>query len=804
MRSEQMPPDSVNCKSVPLRKAVPKGEVPNWADPTSAYRFISMSPTLTKIFCLVLDARLIHHAVKHKVVDVSSQGASIPFLPTEWHTHALMETLSGERRRGKPVWLLFLDWKKAYDKVPPGMLKAILERLGVPTPLTNLLHHWSTSRTTTLHVNGEPSDPIPTAAGVGQGDIFSCILYSIFVNSLQRYLKSKGIGLSPVPGLDIVLLEFVDDGLAPCTSAEAAQTAVRAVKEWGDAFGHELNLKPHKTCVMYMPPDGRPLKQPADGQSLREANGLPAITMADGTEVHYVDHYKYLGLVVYPDPKATLRCNLQKLIGDISKNHSRFFAYNSTLRKLPQTAVVQILKTVCINNYLLSIVDPTQGNIDILDKALRPVMRTATARLPTSTPVSFLSIESGLPSAPFLLARAMLTHLLQTLHTLHRDAPAAKITGAHVQDTLVGRRLDPSTWVARATAYLDKHRPALQIKLGARGNWGQPSAILGRPVGPGILSPSGRVMLPHASLTPDDITMAARIYAMLHAHQELMDKAQKGGLTCHVTTMSHKPDVTRGPSQFYHDLCLGHEYTLSGLATPARATPMSTIAQGAAGVLLPSTTHYINADHQHALIYGRLGTRQLFHHPGPEVWRLGDAKSKEAMQLVNKGLQCPFCPEVACAYHIINECKHPHLAAAQAALRASATDFLPTLATIICQASDGAPARSPELDPALDTLTTSPLPPDWTTPTGQNALFRLTMVLPWPAAAVDDPSAVHIRAMGTLLDHTIVRSSKRHGVANAWVGWGGKRLYNIVRLWASEVDAHYAAHELPPPLPPCT
>ena len=185
------------------------------------------------------------------------------------------------------------------------------------------------------------------------------------------------------------------------------------------------------------------------------------------------------------------------------------------------------------------------------------------------------------------------------------------------------------------------HTATGRVPVRASGNWGQPSAILGRPVGPGILSPSGRVMLPHASLTPDDITMAARIYAMLHAHQELMDKAQKGGLTCHVTTMSHKPDVTKGPSQFYHDLCLGHEYTLSGLATPARATPMSTIAQGAAGVLLPSTTHYINADHQHALIYGRLGTRQLFHHPGPEVWRLGDAKSKEAMQLVNKGLQCP-------------------------------------------------------------------------------------------------------------------------------------------------------------------
>jgi hypothetical protein len=48
----------------------------------------------------------------------------------------------------------------------------------------------------------------------------------------------------------------------------------------------------------------------------------------------------------------------------------------------------------------------------------------------------------------YTFARATLTHLLQTLHTLHRDAPAARITSAHVQDTLVGRRLDSSTWVA--------------------------------------------------------------------------------------------------------------------------------------------------------------------------------------------------------------------------------------------------------------------------------------------------------------------------------------------------------------------
>ena len=80
-------------------------------------------------------------------------------------------------------------------------------------------------------------------------------------------------------------------------------------------------------------------------------------------------------------------------------------------------------------------------------------------------------------------------------------------------------------------------------------------------------------------------------------------------------------------------------------------------------------------------------------------------------------------------------------------------------------------------------------PPDFDSPTGRHFLFRLLMGLPYPAAAVDDPSAIHCRALGTLMDHTTVRNSRRHEIANLWVGWASKTMLNVTKIWSDLVDA---------------
>ena len=775
----RLPPEAMNYKGIPLRKPVPPQESsPNWAAPETLYRFILMSPLLTKILCLCLDARLVHYFTKNQLVDLSSQGASVPHLSTEYHVHALLSTMVQAKHAGKALYLVFIDWKRAYDNVSSDVLTAILERLGVPEPITNLLHYWATHRTTTLHVNGEHSAPIPTAAGVGQGDVFSCVLYNAFIGSLGRFLKSRGIGVKPLPGsgYTLTLLQFVDDGLALTSSAEEAQRALRAIQEWGLAFGHQLNLKPHKTCVMWVPPIGRPAT--AQGVSVQEANGLADITMADGSQVTYVSSYKYLGVSIHADVKETLRGYLDKLIADIKGNHKRYFGFNSLLDSMPPTAVRQFLMTVSVPSYLLSLITPSAANLKALDTALNPLRRTAITglrHLPSSVPSLFTATESGIPTATFLLARAFLTQLLGATSTRHHAAPATQLLRREVAMYTNNEPLPPNSWLKGVLAFLNRYRVALLQTVGAQARFENINSLLLRH--------------PNAPVYPDKITLAARLFATMYSIHHFKELCRAEGLSSNITHLSHTPQPAT-PKQYYFDLLLCLHHAVKSASSPTRATALSCFAPGGAGVLVPSVTRPINPRHIAVLTSLRLGPLSLAF-IGPAKWTLLPTEKNQArIRLASHGAPCPLCTsgKVAHAYHLTGECDHPVLLAVQQALKNAATAFIPTLSDTILRASLGAPPSLPRVM-AHHILTTHPSPPDFDSPTGRHFLFRLLMGLPYPAAAVDDPSAIHCRALGTLMDHTTVRNSRRHEIANLWVGWASKTMFNVTKVWSDLVDA---------------
>lgn len=100
-----------------------------------------------------------------------------------------------------------------------------------------------------------------------------------------------------------------------------------------------------------------------------------------------------------------------------------------------------------------------------------------------------------------------------------------------------------------------------------------------------------------------------------------------------------------------------------------------------------------------------------------------------------QGPQVPLLPRGSLRIPYHQRMQAPPLVAAQDALRASATIFLPILATIISHASDGAPDRSPELGPALATLTTSPSPPTGPPPRAEMPFSAS----PWPCHGPPQP-----------------------------------------------------------------
>jgi hypothetical protein len=765
-----MPEGTTAYKSVPLRKPPSAGSIPNYADPSSAYRFISMGPLVTKILCLAIDARTIHYVTARRLIDFSFQGASVPYMSTEWHTISLVEAVKAEWDNNHDLFLLFIDFKKAYDSVNGEVLTATLLRLGFPPNLVNLLAHWNLTRTTTLYVNGVASDPIPTSAGIGQGDVFSCVLYIIFINSLYNFLKSKGLGVTPYPGVRDVARGFVDDVAALAYSLGDLQRTVSAVQEWGAAFNHTVQSGQKKTAVLHLPVPAK-LKRWYEYVGSNPAV-IPTITpttaLASGERVPFVSNYKYLGYII--DANLSEDEHLRRLMSHISANHSRFFGYNHTLRRLSPTAVCQILKTTCLPGYLNCMVNPTNSNFSAIDSNINSLRRTLLYGLPSSSPTLFLDVESSIPSARFFVTRSILTQLLNMHISTYHDAPAVAAYHAQRAVLAAGGSLPRRAWLRRALAYLAPYVPLLGDYTDIRGT---------------LRLPPGR------ALTPSDASLAAVVYARRVCTAATMSNISASN-TRDVTLFSQRPSPAATAKQHYVDLAFGLAHAAAPASYPSKQTPLSFMAGGGCANLCVRTTSPMDTKgglYLRALLSARLGACSLHYAPlGPASW-IPDAKAVLPVDYhhsIARGSPCPLCKAPSAdPWHILCECPHSAVAAERARLRSRASEYIPVLAEHIFSASPAPHAR--ELEVAY--LDARNLPaPDWFSPSGQALLFRLVMVLPWPATCVDDPLARHALALGTIMDLTVVRNNRLHPIADSWVPWGAKRLMSIFSVWSGAVD----------------
>jgi hypothetical protein len=123
-----------------------------------------------------------------------------------WHVFTLVETIKNWWRQSAPgdrraTYVLFVDLKKAYDKVSPAALWKVLHYMGVPEQLLAVLRYKSDHRKTRLRFNGKLSEPIDMKEGVGQGDPLSPLLFNLFIESfgeaLRRHPGLRGVILRP-------------------------------------------------------------------------------------------------------------------------------------------------------------------------------------------------------------------------------------------------------------------------------------------------------------------------------------------------------------------------------------------------------------------------------------------------------------------------------------------------------------------------------------------------------------------------------------------------------------------------------
>ena len=120
-----------------------------------------------------------------------------------------LESLTSHVDQGLPVDVLYLDFSKAFDKVPHQRLISRLRAHGIGPVLSRWIENWLTDRKQRVKIKGTQSPWTSVTSGVPQGSVLGPKLFTIYINDLDENIKSQ-------------ILKFADDTkiMAPVSNQE--------------------------------------------------------------------------------------------------------------------------------------------------------------------------------------------------------------------------------------------------------------------------------------------------------------------------------------------------------------------------------------------------------------------------------------------------------------------------------------------------------------------------------------------------------------------------------------------------------
>ena len=202
------------------------------------FRGISVIEAMSKIYDYVLYNRL----TKWFIPDREQAGAQSKRSCIE-HIMTLRLLFSYSSAKKLKLFVVFVDFSKAYDRVPRDKLLRTLIRLGCGmTMLLALVAMYTVTRS----ILG--TAVITSAMGVRQGSPTSCFLFIVFVNTLIRMMKERCSRDGFLGWLHLLIL--MDDTVILATSRERLIEKLDILHEYCITHGMLINIDKTKLMVI--------------------------------------------------------------------------------------------------------------------------------------------------------------------------------------------------------------------------------------------------------------------------------------------------------------------------------------------------------------------------------------------------------------------------------------------------------------------------------------------------------------------------------------------------------------------------
>jgi hypothetical protein len=199
---------------------------------------------------------------------------------------------------GRPVDIIYLDFAKAFDKVPYQRLFKKLRAHGIGGSISRWIQNWLSGRRQKVSINKNYSDWQEVRSGVPQGSVLGPILFLIYINDLDVGVISK-------------LGKFADDtklgrGVPNEIEIQSLRDDLNKIFQW--SLDWQMLFNADKCTVMHMGRNNQKIEYKLGDDTLRKS-----------------EQEKDLGVVIHHSGKVAEQCILavkraNAMLGMIKRN----------------------------------------------------------------------------------------------------------------------------------------------------------------------------------------------------------------------------------------------------------------------------------------------------------------------------------------------------------------------------------------------------------------------------------------------------------------------------------------------------
>ena len=343
---EAVPKDWKKSLVVPLHKKGTRSVCDN-------YRGISLLSIPSKVIC-----RAILNRIKPRI-ELQLRESQCGFRKGRGcadQLFSLRVMMEKAREYHSPLYMCFIDLKKAYDSVNRAALWELLQRTySLPQKLIDIIRSFHDNSTAAVRAYGKVSEEFEVTSGVRQGCVLAPTLFNMYFDAVihmaleEHRSQGRGVVMLYQPEAKLVGnrsfncstlisdLEYADDMTLVAASWDDLKVMLQSLDEKCRQLGLTISTK--KTKTMAVLPSGD-----SDGEQHPRPEVITLHPNSDPVEV--VSSFEYLGSIMSDD--CSLSAEVEARISKASRAFSSLSRILWYQRKIKQQTKIRLFNSVIV------------------------------------------------------------------------------------------------------------------------------------------------------------------------------------------------------------------------------------------------------------------------------------------------------------------------------------------------------------------------------------------------------------------------------------------------------------------------